>query len=30
MANYMQGRALVAEGSVVAGRTDKVPTKAGR
>jgi hypothetical protein len=30
MANYMEGRALVAEGSIVVGRNDKVPTKAGR
>ena len=30
MTNYMEGRALVAEGSIVVGKSDKVPTKAGR
>ena len=30
MRNYMQGGALAAEGSVVVGRKDQVPTKPGR
>lgn len=30
MKNYMQGRALSAEGSIVVGRREQVPTKPGR
>ena len=30
MSNYMRGRALTAEGAIVLGRTDEVPTKPGR
>jgi hypothetical protein len=30
MKNYMQGGALTAEGSIVVGRNDQVPTKRGR
>ncbi len=30
MKNYMEGRALAAEGAIVVGRTDRVPTKRGR